>query len=107
MPPFYGIFMNGIFMTLPDIVGITGVICYQIAYAGLQLGRFQQDDLRYVGLNILGPACLLYSLTFDFNLAALITQVLWLGFTALGLVRIFRARGRRTSCLNQRCMNNE
>lgn len=94
-------------MTIPDVVGIAGVICYQIAYAGLQLGRLQQDDLRYVGLNIVGPACLLYSLVFDFNLAALISQVLWLGFTTIGLVRIMRARGRRLPRLNRRCMNNE
>ncbi|NMF96908.1 hypothetical protein GPA27_05850 [Aromatoleum toluolicum] len=94
-------------MNIPDVVGITGVICYQIAYAGLQLGRFQQDDLRYIGLNLLGPACLLYSLVFDFNLAALITQVLWLGITVLGLVQTMRARRRRIPRFDQRCMNNE
>ncbi len=94
-------------MNIPDVVGIIGVICYQVAYAGLQLGRFQQDDLRYIGLNILGPACLLFSLFFSFNLAAVITQVLWLGVTALGLARIIRARRQPLPRPRRGCMENE
>ncbi|HPR06496.1 MAG TPA: hypothetical protein PK620_11785 [Denitromonas sp.] len=79
-------------MDLPDVVGLIGVICYQIAYAGLQLGRFQQTDVRYIGLNILGPGCLLFSLFFYFNLASFITQVLWISLTAIGLIKILRCR---------------
>ncbi|MFV0663073.1 CBU_0592 family membrane protein [Denitromonas sp.] len=79
-------------MDLPDVVGLIGVICYQIAYAGLQLGRFQQTDVRYIGLNILGPGCLLFSLFFYFNLASFITQVLWISLTTIGLVKIVRSR---------------
>ncbi|WP_186300199.1 CBU_0592 family membrane protein [Denitromonas ohlonensis] len=81
-------------MNLPDVVGLIGVICYQIAYAGLQLGRLQQTDVRYIGLNILGPGCLLFSLFFYFNLASFITQVLWISLTAIGLVKILRSRRR-------------
>lgn len=92
-------------MDIPDVVGIIGVIFYQVAYGGLQLGRFQQDDLRYIGLNILGPACLLYSLAFHFNLAAIITQVVWICLTVLGLVRSIRARGQQTR--RQGCMENK
>ena len=79
-------------MTLPDLVGIAGVTCYQIAYAGLQLGRLQRTDGRYIALNILGPVCLLFSLVFHFNLAAFVAQVLWLALTTLGLVRIAIAK---------------
>jgi len=87
-------------MSIADVVGIIGVICFQVAYAGLQLGRFQQDDLRYIGLNIIGPVCMLFSLATDFNLAAAITQVLWLCLTALGLLRVIRRRGTDASGCN-------
>lgn len=82
-------------MNIPDVVGIIGVICYQVAYGGLQLGRFRQDDFSYIGLNILGPIFLLISLVFSFNLAAVITQVLWLCLTAIGLAKLIRSRGTK------------
>ena len=94
-------------MNIPDVVGLIGVICYQVAYAGLQLGRFTQSDSRYIGLNILGPGCLLFSLFFYFNLASFITQVLWICLTALGLIKILRARRNQNYLAARECMENE
>ena len=79
-------------MTLADLIGLAGVACCKFAYAGLQLGRLSQTDLRYLLLNLLGPACLIYSLSHDFNFAALLTQVLWLMFTLIGAMRMVRRR---------------
>lgn len=83
-------------MDIPDVIGLIGVACYQVAYAGLQLGHFRNTDYRYIGLNVLAPLCLLFSLAFNFNLAAVIAQALWLGVTVLGLARIIHGRRRQT-----------
>lgn len=93
-------------MTLPDIVGLIGVAFYLIAYAGQQLGRFAKDDCRYIGLNILGPACLLYSLAFDFNLAAFLAQAVWLALTLPAAVKLVRA-SRRPGLTGRECVKNE
>ncbi len=93
-------------MSLHDLVGIIGVICYLAAYAGLQLGHLRQNDLRYTGLNILGPVCLLYSLVVDFNLAAAVTQVLWLLLTLLGLAKAIRARSKPMPQAARGCVKN-
>jgi hypothetical protein len=95
------------FMNLPDAIGIIGVISCLVAYAGLQLGRLHQEDLRYLGLNILSPACLLYSLLHNFNLAAVITQVLWICLTLVGLIKAMRTRGRRTQLAVRDCAENK
>lgn len=79
-------------MTTADLIGIFGVICYQIAYAGLQLGFLHREDRRYLVLNLLGPCCLLYSLLFHFNLAAAVSQVLWLVWSGLGIRKIVLAQ---------------
>lgn len=79
-------------MTTADFIGIFGVICYQIAYAGLQLGFLHREDRRYLVLNLFGPCCLLYSLLFHFNLAAAVSQVLWLVWSGLGIRKIVLAR---------------
>ncbi|WP_444633967.1 CBU_0592 family membrane protein [Cupriavidus oxalaticus] len=81
-------------MSADDVIGIIGVICYQIAYAGLQLGRLQRDGKLYFYLNLFGPCCLLYSLIFHFNLAAAISQLLWLMWSVVGMVITVRARRR-------------
>jgi hypothetical protein len=79
-------------MTIADLIGIFGVICYQIAYAGMQLGFLHREDRRYLVLNLLGPCCLLYSLLFHFNLAAAVSQVLWLVWSGLGIRKICAAQ---------------
>ncbi|WP_322049443.1 CBU_0592 family membrane protein [Paraburkholderia sp. J67] len=79
-------------MTTADLIGIFGVICYQIAYAGLQLGFLHSEDRRYLVLNLFGPSCLLYSLLFHFNLAAAVSQVLWLVWSGIGIRKIVLAQ---------------
>ena len=71
------------------MVGIVGVVFYQVAYGGLQLGKFHHKDPVYIALNIIAPSCLLFSLIFAFNLAAFITQVLWLSLTIVGFVKLY------------------
>ena len=82
-------------MSVADLVGIIGVICYQVAYAGMQLGRLQRDGKLYIYLNLFGPCYLLYSLAFHFNLAAAISQLLWLIWSVVGVVVTARARRRQ------------
>ncbi|CAG9172258.1 hypothetical protein LMG23992_02171 [Cupriavidus laharis] len=82
-------------MSTADFIGIVGVICYQVAYAGLQLGRLQRDGKFYFYLNLFGPCCLLYSLVFHFNLAAAVSQLLWLMWSVVGVVVTARARRRQ------------
>lgn len=79
-------------MNTADLIGIFGVVCYQIAYAALQLGFLQREHRSYLVLNLFGPCCLLYSLLFHFNLAAAVSQVLWLVWSCLGIAKIGLSR---------------
>lgn len=94
-------------MTTPDLVGILGVAAILVSYAGLQMGWLRADDFAYSGLNILGPACLLYSLMYDFNLAAVITQITWMGLSGIGLMKAMSARRRKTPGITARCAENK
>ncbi len=79
-------------MTAPDVIGLLGVVFYVGAYAGLQLGRLDLADARYTILNAAGGLAVLFSLVWSFNLAAFVTQVLWLAFTVVGYLRTRRGR---------------
>lgn len=78
-------------MTAPDAVGLVGVALYVSAYAGLQLGVIGLADVRYTILNAVGGLAVIFSLVWSFNLAAFVTQVLWLIFTIVGYLRARRA----------------
>ncbi len=74
-------------MTVPDAVGLVGVVLYVGAYAGLQTGRLGLADVNYTILNAVGGLAVIFSLVWSFNLAAFVTQVLWLIFTLVGYLR--------------------
>lgn len=74
-------------MTLPDVVGLIGVVAYLAAYGLLQLGLLKVEDGRYALLNGIGASAILYSLLYDFNLSSFITQTAWLVFTLVGYIR--------------------
>ena len=80
-------------MSMPDIIGLAGVVAYLLAYGLLQLGILKAEDLRYALLNALGALLILYSLIFDFNLASFVTQAAWLVLTPLGYIHS-RMKGR-------------
>ena len=74
-------------MSPSDYVGLVGVVAYLAAYALAQLGRLEMSDIRYAILNLVGGAAILYSLIWSFNLASFITQVAWIAFTVIGMLR--------------------
>jgi multidrug transporter EmrE-like cation transporter len=74
-------------VTLPDFVGLIGVIAYLAAYGLLQMSMLKVEDGRYALLNGVGALAILYSLWFDFNLSSFITQTAWLIFTLVGYIR--------------------
>ena len=78
-------------MTAPDAVGLVGVALYVGAYAGLQTGKLGLADIRYTVLNAVGGVAVIFSLVWSFNLAAFVTQVLWLIFTLVGYLRSRKA----------------
>lgn len=72
---------------------------------GYDFSRYH-EDLRYIGLNILGPGCILFSLVFDFNLASVIAQVLWILLTAISVMKALRPRSRQMPRTAGKCMRN-
>ncbi|KAA8998997.1 cyclic nucleotide-binding protein [Affinibrenneria salicis] len=85
-------------MELHTVIGLIGVFCYLLAYALVQLRKLMIDSNIYAYLNIVGGACGLYSLSHDFNLAAVISQTMWLIFTLIGM---HASRRRRFALKNK------
>ena len=81
-------------MTLPDIIGLLGTASVVGAYALLQTGVWKPESLAYSALNALASALLLVSLIFNFNLASLILQIVWLAISFYGIAKSLRRKSR-------------
>lgn len=69
-----------------------GAALIVLSYLLLQVERLSSDDLSYSVLNAVGASMILYSLCFDFNLAALLMEGFWVLISLFGIWRSLRSR---------------
>lgn len=77
-----------------DVVGNVGVALIIGSYFLIQIGRMSATSLSYSLVNLLGAACILYSLLFEFNMSAFLVEVFWLLISFVGLGRIYLDKRR-------------
>ena len=82
--------MNG--LSPADGVGLAGAFLIVLAYFLLQAGRLDARSVAFSLVNGVGATAILFSLLFDFNLAAFAIEFFWLAISLYGLVRAIRAR---------------
>lgn len=79
-------------MSLPDALGVIGVLLILIAYAGAQVGRLEPRLAPALLLNLVGACLILGSLAFKFNLSAVLMEGAWALVALYGLVRLVLSR---------------
>ena len=83
-----------------DFIGNVGVVVVMIAYLMLQLNKLSSAGLAYSVLNAIGASLIVVSLLFDFNLSALLMEVLWVLISLVGIYRYFRLKALRSQTLD-------
>lgn len=76
-------------MTLPDLLGLLGVFITLIAYFLLNIKKISSEKTAYPILNIIGSVLILYSLFFEWNIAAFVMEICWLLVSFYGLSQVF------------------
>jgi len=74
---------------MSDVFGMIGVVFVLGTYCLLQFGKMKAESLNYSLINFLGAACILYSLTFEFNLPSFIIEIVWLIMSFFGICKYF------------------
>ena len=80
-------------MSLYDLAGVLGAAGIVAAYAGVQLKKLDPHRPPALLLNLVGASLVLVSLIEDYNLAALILEIVWIVVALVGLWQ-FAARKR-------------
>lgn len=72
---------------ISDIVGIIGVGFVISSFFLLQAEKFVPHSWGYLLFNLIGALLLLFSLCYNWNLASVIIEFLWLIITIYGIVK--------------------
>jgi len=83
--------------SLHDFVGNIGVVLILGSYYWLQAGKTTVEDMSYSLVNGLGALLILVSLYRDFNLSAVIIELVWRAISIYGVWRIWLRRPRAGS----------
>ncbi len=76
--------------SVPDVLGLVGVVVILWYYLLLQLGKCVSDSLCFSLANFIGSVLLLISLWFNWNLASVIIEIAWLGISLYGILKYVR-----------------
>ncbi|GAB4162482.1 MAG: hypothetical protein Tsb006_0730 [Rickettsiaceae bacterium] len=72
---------------ISDIVGLMGVFLVVTSFFLLQAEKFTPDSTGYLLFNFFGALMLLFSLYYNWNLASVIIECLWLTITIYGIIK--------------------
>ena len=79
-------------MTLPDLIGLTGVGLLIITYALLQLDKIDPKGFWYSFNNLLVAILVTVSLVYTPNLASIVIEVFWFLISLYGVVMFFKRK---------------
>ena len=73
-------------MTLPDIIGLSGVALLIITYALLQLDKIDPKGFWYSFNNLIVAILVTVSLIYTPNLASIVIEIFWFIISLYGLI---------------------
>ena len=79
-------------MTLPDLIGLTGVALLIVTYALLQLDKIDPKGFWYSFNNLLVAILDTVSLIYTPNLASIVIEIFWFLISLYGVVMFFKRK---------------
>ena len=79
-------------MTLPDLIGLTGVALLIITYALLQLDKIDPKGFWYSFNNLVVAILVTVSLVYTPNLASIVIEIFWFLISLYGVVMFFKRK---------------
>ena len=79
-------------MTLPDLIGLTGVALLIITYALLQLDKINPKGFWYSFNNLVVAILVTVSLIYTPNLASIVIEIFWFLISLYGVVMFFKRK---------------
>ena len=84
-------------ITLPDLIGYTGVALLIVTYAMLQLDKIDPKGFWYSFNNMIVAMLVTVSLLYTMNKASMVIEVFWFLISVYGIVMYFKRKNENTS----------
>ena len=79
-----------------DIIGVCGVSIVVVTYMLLQIDKIDAKGFWYSFFNAFGSILILYSLTYNWNLASFIIEFFWIAISLFGLWKWYTKTTKKT-----------
>ena len=83
-------------MTIPDLIGLSGVALLIVTYALLQLDKIDPKGFWYSFNNMIVAILVSVSLYYTWNTASVVIEVFWFIISVYGVVMYFRRKKNGT-----------
>ena len=77
-------------ITIPDLIGFTGVALLIVTYALLQLDKIDPKGFWYSFNNLIVAILVTVSLLYTMNIASMVIEVFWFIISAYGIYAYFK-----------------
>ncbi|OGT42994.1 MAG: hypothetical protein A3F42_05620 [Gammaproteobacteria bacterium RIFCSPHIGHO2_12_FULL_37_34] len=75
---------------ISDVIGLIGVTLMLIAYFMINTHKMTVKQLSYQLLNFVGAGLVLFSLYFNWNMSAVVIEIVWMLISVMGMYKIVR-----------------
>ena len=79
-------------ITIPDLIGFTGVALLIVTYAMLQLDKIDPKGFWYSFNNLIVAILVTVSLVYTMNIASMVIEVFWFLISVYGIVMYFKRK---------------
>ena len=84
-------------ITIPDLIGFTGVALLIITYAMLQLDKIDPKGFWYSFNNLIVAILVTVSLVYTMNIASMVIEVFWFLISVYGIIMYFKSKNESTN----------
>ncbi len=86
-------------MTIPDLIGLSGVALLIVTYALLQLDKIDPKGFWYSFNNMIVAILVSVSLYYTWNTASVVIEVFWFIISVYGVIMYFRRKNNGTEAV--------
>ena len=85
-------------ITVVNIIGLMGVMLIVTMYICMQIGSLSPFQFSYSLYNFIGSIAILFSLLFNWNLASVVIECVWMIVSIVGMIKAVKKK-RENTCV--------
>lgn len=75
-------------------VGMVGMACVVFAYFAVERDWFNNKEVKFYVINLIGAVLLLISLLINFNLGSFVIEIFWIAISIFGIINNYKVKSR-------------